>query len=302
MKSRGHAGLEAGRLERAVLRRGAGPACRSAGRSACRPRRRRGPARRRSAPSPARRPGTGSGRGDRRASPASSSGCGRRTRTASRRGRSPRGRRTGGDGAPPRRPRSTGPGPARSTPGRAGAGRSTPVGWTTRIAADCCHSRGSAVQGADEDREHEHEERDAERRRREDVEQLEPFQEVDQPHAEHRLVDRPEPVHLGRVVRRRAEGEAGQLADRHAEHRQHRDRDDLDDGEVDRREQAPQAHPGARCEARSGLALRSPGFACVPGRPLDRQARQGTAPVTPRPARLPRPPPFARRRAHARSR
>ena len=122
------------------------------------------------------------------------------------------------------RPRPTGPGPAAIDTRSGRRGSKYAGGWTTRIAADCCHSRGvrSSVQTRIEN--DEHEERDAERRRGEDVEQLEPLQEVDQPDAEHRLVDRPEPVHLGRVVAGGAEGEAGQLADRHAEHRQHRDR------------------------------------------------------------------------------
>ncbi len=71
------------------------------------------------------------------------------------------------------------PGPARSRRGPAAAGRSTASGWTTRIVADCCHSRGVRSRVQMHDRDREDQQRDRERRRGEDVEQLEPLHEVD---------------------------------------------------------------------------------------------------------------------------
>ena len=58
-------------------------------------------------------------------------------------------------------------------------------------------------------------------------------------------------VHLDRVVARRSEREARQLADGHPDDREQSHDDDLDDGEVDRREQPPQAHPGPRRQGRA---------------------------------------------------
>ena len=86
---------------------------------------------------------------------------------------------------------------------------------------------------------------------------------------EQRVVPRVEVVQRGRVVRRRAQREVGDLADRHPDHRHQCQEDDLGDGEVDRREQAPQPVPEPGGQAAAG---RSGG-----GRPGDLAARDGSS-------------------------
>ena len=56
------------------------------------------------------------------------------------------------------------------------------------------------------------------------MEQLEPLQGVDRPRAQDRVVESVELVHLVRVVGGRAEGEPGQLAERHADDREQGER------------------------------------------------------------------------------
>ena len=66
---------------------------------------------------------------------------------------------------------------------------------------------------------------------------------VDQRRPEGRVVAGVDLVHRRRVVAGRAEGEVGQLLEGHPDDGHQGQQDDLDDGEVDRREQAPEALP-----------------------------------------------------------
>ena len=71
------------------------------------------------------------------------------------------------------------------------------------------------------------------------------------PGGQRRVVDRVELVHLVGVVGRRAEREARQLAQRHADDREQREDADLEDGEVDRGQQAPDGVGDAGRDARA---------------------------------------------------
>ena len=108
-----------------------------------------------------------------------------------------------------------------------------------------------AVQGADHDRDDQHEQRRAEPDRSEHLEDAEPLQRLDDTRPEQGVVAQVELVHREAVVPGRAEGEIGQLLDRHPDDREQDDDDDLGDREVDRGQQAPQALPdpgdGVRC-------------------------------------------------------
>jgi hypothetical protein len=98
-----------------------------------------------------------------------------------------------------------------------------------------------AVDGARDDRQDEHHQPHAEPRRAEHVEQLEAIESAHHARSQHRVVERVELVHLVRVVGGRAEGEARQLAQDHADDGEQREHDDLEDREVNRRQQAPGA-------------------------------------------------------------
>ena len=93
-------------------------------------------------------------------------------------------------------------------------------GWTTRISARLAPQAGRPVERAGDDREDQHDEPDAEPGRAEHVEQLEPLQRVHDARAERRVVLAWSFGHLVRVVGGRAEREARQLAERHADDRE----------------------------------------------------------------------------------
>ena len=94
--------------------------------------------------------------------------------------------------------------------------------------ADAAPQPRRPVERADDDRDDEHDERGAEPRRAEDREDRQPLQGVDDARPEERVVAGVQVLERGRVVRRRAEGEVGQLPDRHPDDRQQRQEDDLE--------------------------------------------------------------------------
>ena len=99
---------------------------------------------------------------------------------------------------------------------------------------------------------------------------------------EDRVVAGVELVHRAGVVGRGAEREVGQLLDGHPDDREEQQEDDLEHGEIDRREQVPQAvsQAGAGCSGRTvGFwpSRRRPGSRWL--RPLDGAERRDGPPV-----------------------
>ena len=128
--------------------------------------------------------------------------------------------------------------------------------------ADAAPQLGRPIERADDDRGDEDDQPGAEPGRAEDREQRQPLHDVHDRRPEDRVVAGVELVHRRRVVGRRAEGEVGQLLDRHPDDRQQGQEDDLEDREVDRREEVPQpvAHAGWDVPAgRSGGGRRDGG-------------------------------------------
>ena len=98
---------------------------------------------------------------------------------------------------------------------------------------------GRPIERADDDRDDQDHEPGAEPRRAEDGEDAQPLHDVHDARAQDRVVAGVQVVERRRVVGRRAEGEVGQLLDRHPDDREQGQDDDLGDGEVDRGQQAP---------------------------------------------------------------